>query len=205
MTHLCRACGEEFTDIGTHWRYNSDHREDIDDTTKQILEGAIMGDGSVQRGGDHCGIRVAMKNKRAIQYLSNEISIPNSVVKDKNQCRNGEIFRLITARHPDFNEYGNWYKEEGKVWPEIPLTPLRLKWLYVSDGHLNTTRSNFFIEISVKKERENKDKLESMLEYSGLEVSNWNQGKMTLSTADTKKALEYMGDPVPGFEYKWGK
>lgn len=123
---------------------------------------------------------------------------------------------LPTRNLEQLSEYADWYSSGEKVFPEeIELTPTTLKHWYVCDGSYSmkeeSVRGN--IVLSLNNEAGNEDKIESYFEDSvGCSVDYWREyetreGRIDLSAvfhADTTEELfEYMGSPLPGFEYKW--
>jgi len=122
-----------------------------------------------------------------------------------------------TRRSKQFIKYAEWYEPE-KVWPKsIELTPTTLRHWYVCDGHYHNKRSDNYISIACANEAEHKQKVEKMFKDIGLDVAYWNESsvtsnpryggtrscKLALDVSNTKQFFEYVGNPVPGFEYKW--
>jgi len=95
------------------------------------------------------------------------------------------------------------------VWPEkIELTPTVLKHWYCGDGNWNNGSCNNSIQISMANEKENTDKITQMFINVGLPApSNYNiSGKRCaaqFTVEQSKELWEYMGEPLPDFEYKW--
>jgi len=123
-----------------------------------------------------------------------------------------DIYKWISMRHPQLKEFERWYSTGEKVWPDgIQLTPTVLKHWYCGDGCFNQSRKR--IQISMSNEIDNKDKVDKMFEKVGLpSPSNYNiherkDGSMSCCahfTVDQSKELwNYMGKPLPDFEYKW--
>jgi len=121
-----------------------------------------------------------------------------------------------TRRSEKFRQYENWYTEGKKVYPEIELTPTILRHWYVCDGHYHNSRSDNYISISCSNEQNNKDKVEKMFSNIGYDVEYWNEstrnnGKYSGTTNSaicfnvqtSKNIFNYIGEPIPGFEYKW--
>lgn len=120
-----------------------------------------------------------------------------------------------TRRAPSLNQFAQWYGDNGKVWPSnISLTPTVLKHWYVGDGFFRTTQTNNHIGIAMANERKNKEKVERMFMMGpGVKVSRWDENYREdtdswycgaiFSVEDSYKLFDYMGKPLPGFEYKW--
>jgi len=110
-----------------------------------------------------------------------------------------------------------WYESGSKVWPaDIELTPTVLKHWYCGDGSLRNGKSPTIVTVN---EFGSEEKIASMLSRRGLPVPNWRKrgqeytynGKTSDRTAlfaywpasVSDGFWEYIGDPLPGFEYKW--
>jgi len=127
-----------------------------------------------------------------------------------------DLYSLRTRRNPEFERYVDWYGDDGKVWPrDIELSPTVLKHWYVCDGSLQKPDSEmgYRLTIALSNERGNRQKVERMFDHSGIPVPcNWDERKRDSGRWDvniywtneqSRELIEYMGDPLPGFEYKW--
>jgi len=122
-------------------------------------------------------------------------------------------YSLQTFSHPKLSRFEDWYSTGEKVFPEsIELTPTVLKHWFVCDGSYNNNGHRNYIAIHLSNERENKEKIERYFSDIGIPVSRWRddkQGDGTYKTSiifnvdETKQLFSYMGDCIPGFEYKW--
>lgn len=226
----CPACDKQFISIGNHWNYNPNHRPEISQKQKEIITGVLMGDGCINREErKKPRLQVYMTNKKYLNYLSKEFGIFSTGVYDhvSNEDRKNlapgsvnnenysDVYRFETRGHLAFEEFADWYSSGEKVFPEdIKLTPTVLKHWYVCDGTIDHGRANPNIVIACGNEIDFKDKLQNIFQDSGFQVSNFlcqERGggasgvSMTLQfTVDmSKEMFEYMGEPLPGFEYKW--
>jgi len=111
-------------------------------------------------------------------------------------------WRLDTKRHPELSKFSSWYSGEKKCWDIDELTPTVLKYLYVSDGTYNKTHN--YLSLCTLNEIENKKKIEHLFKDAGFEVMRWDYDRAVFSVDTSKNMLEYMGEPLSGFEYKWG-
>jgi hypothetical protein len=60
------------------------------------------------------------------------------------------------------------------------------------------------VVIYTSNEIENKQKIESYFKRSGIpKPVNWMDYGMYWDKSDSIELLKYMGEPLPGFEYKW--
>jgi hypothetical protein len=120
------------------------------------------------------------------------------------------VYRWRTRSHPDIQRWAGWYESGVKVWPEnIELTPRVLKHWYCCDGHKRKREE--YIVIGMANESGNTKKVTHLFEESGLPTPRYEKytkdGSEVCSacfTVEQSKVLwEYMGEPLPGFEYKW--
>jgi len=129
-----------------------------------------------------------------------------------------DAFRLRTRTHPQLQELADWYDSGEKVWPDnIDLTPTVLKYWYCSDGALSIKgHGGSYMTLSLLNEIDNKDKVDRMFSRSNIQYSKWitqdregnssHRGRscrINFNQEQTEELLDYMGDPLPGFEYKW--
>lgn len=127
-----------------------------------------------------------------------------------------DIYRLTTTAHHELKQYADWYSTGKKVFPEsIDLTPTTLKHWYCCDGTMDTWYGNKRIRISAGNEKNNKDKIRGYFSGANLpepklscfesNSSQYNHTKMQIgfTVEETKEVFNYMGEPLPGFEYKW--
>jgi len=134
---------------------------------------------------------------------------PNADVNDYS-----DLYELRTRNSPNLEQFSNWYDSGHKIWPDVELTPTILKHLYVCDGSLNKTSGQ--VHISCSNELDRKNKLEQRFESAGLQINNWNDKvrdvngyegtvstSLVINKSNTDEFFEYIGQPLPGFEYKW--
>jgi len=118
--------------------------------------------------------------------------------------------------HEEFEEFTNWYKNGEKVWPDdIEITPIVLKHWYCGDGTINKSHKRSAIQIAMNNEIDNTEKVSALFSSAGLPTpSNYTICKRseehvdctaTFTQDQSEELFEYMGDPLPGFEYKWPK
>lgn len=94
------------------------------------------------------------------------------------------------------------------------MTPIVLKHWYVGDGHFSDKNGDHRIMIAMSNEVENTDKVDNYFKQMNLPTpSNYNIQEQSKSEnkrciavftrSATEELWEYMGDPLPDFEYKW--
>lgn len=225
----CPVCDGEFISIGNHWTHNPDHRPRLTQRQKEITVGILMSDGCINRESKKKPrLQVYMTNEKYLEYLDNVFGILSTGVYDhitaEKLCKSNhsfstdientsDVYRCETRGHPQFEEFADWYSTGEKVFPSnIDLTGRVLKHWYCGDGSLDQNKENISIRISCCNENGNEEKLQEYFAHKGFSVSNFNHGKrengsvkMSLQFTDeiSREIFEYMGEPLPGFEYKW--
>lgn len=119
-----------------------------------------------------------------------------------------ETYRLATRRHPQLGNWAEWYESGEKVFPnEINLSPTVLKHWYCCDGHLQNNECRGIMCISMSNERGNKNKIESYFKNAELPIPKWNESNNQFvarwNVSKTEELMNYMGKPIPGFDYKF--
>jgi hypothetical protein len=225
----CFTCDYEGTrrGLGIHYGHEPDHRKPLSNKQKEVVTGLLMGDGSINRQSKSPRLRAEMTAKAYLEYLDSKFPhISCGVTQSRSASEQAESHRESgfnnsasgnnysdcywweTMTHQDFDEFADWYNTGNKVFPEsLELTPTVLKNWYVCDGGVN----NKSIRIYVGNERNNKSKIESYFLDIGIGSLKWSEvdrgsrshTSINFSVEDSEKLFEYMGEPLPGFEYKW--
>lgn len=225
MSVSCHCCKLEFEQISNHWRQSSEcNYPDISDTQKEVCVGLIMGDGTVANPKDaNPYLQCINTNKEYLEYLDGVFDLLGTSVRfhmsaeekaeenkesgfheSANKGNYSDQYIWKTRCSPKFKHFSEWYSSGEKVWPdEIQLTPTTLKHWYCGDGCWNNNGTSNCISIALKNEIDNKDKVNKMFKKIGFEISNWNKHEIQFSVSESNKLWNYMGKPLPGFEYKW--
>jgi hypothetical protein len=157
-----------------------------------------MSDASIpDDGNDRLRLEVEMKNREFLEWLDSELPEFSTGVRES-----GDYYRLSTIRAPCFTQIRNeWYNEQ-KRFPEIDVSPLQMKMWYVGDGHIQETSGRPRIAIGCSNEFDRQQMLSSLFETFGVSPSYYSEAAW-LSADETEQFLDYIGDPVAGFENKW--
>jgi len=229
----CAECGREYTNIGNHWYHSPSHRPKLTEKQLEITTGLLMGDGCVENIEGNCRLTIHMISRNYLKHLDNifdclgtGVSLYKSASESAKGARESgfrpnankenysHLYEWRTRAHPKFNEFREWYSSGEKVWPEdIELTPTVLKHWYVGDGNYNNKKNHNNIRISMSNEIENTNKVSEYFSNIGLpKPSNYSISKRNSVTKncnavwtveDSQKLFDYMGEPLPDFEYKW--
>jgi len=220
----CPYCGNGYKRIGTHWQHNTEHRPNLSKKQMDILKGIMMSDGTLMKTNKNARIKIDMITEDYLKYIKEKFGVFASDIsvcmtekeaKDKIKESFGygseakKQFRIIIKGATEINKFRNWYSTGKKVWPrDIELTPTVLKHWYCGDGNWNNSGAKNYIRISMANEIKNTDKVNQMFENVGLpSPSNYAISEtncIAQFTVEQSKGLwEYMGEPLPGFKYKW--
>lgn len=223
----CPTCGEDFKQIGGHWRYSPDHRPELTGRQHNIIRGLMMGDGSVRRreGGRYPRMDVRCIVPQYLEHLSNEFGIlgceprlhrtaaeaasnnRESGFSPNAEAENYSDIHLWRMRaHPEMGQYSDWYETDKKVWPEdLELTPETLTHWFAGDG--SNCEDYTSIVLAMENERGNQRKVERYFERAGLPAPDrWNLNGAFYAAWNKDASIElfdYMESPPPGYEYKW--
>ena len=220
----CPNCGEEYQNLAQHWRYSPSHRPELTQKQLEITTGLLMGDGSINPSSKNCHLETEMISPNYLEYLDNIFGCLGTGVRLKKTAAESakenrdrgfdpnakeknysDVYIWKTRNHPKFNEFRDWYSTGEKVWPEnIELTPTVLKHWYVGDGYYHDKNTQNCISICTVNEIENVEKISQYFTNVGLpEPSNYTAKKAVWTVEDSYTLWDYMGEPLPDFEYKW--
>lgn len=200
----CVGCGDSFKKIGNHWSYNPDHRPTLSERELAIARGALMGDGTLVRNSKHAALRVWNTNTEFLEWIGSELEAVSYGVTKVEDPGPTEVmgvetmqkaqFRVQTVCHPDFEDFRSWYSTGVKQFPTDTISPMATKVWYCCDG---SARTRNLVMISATNESANPEKLANLVP---VEVTKVENGFVYF---DRHQFLDYIGDPVPGMEYKW--
>jgi len=119
-------------------------------------------------------------------------------------------YTWYSVSHPKFENFiQRFYPNDKKKFPsDLEISPRSLKIWYCGDGTFESGNSNQNIAISIWNERDNTEKISQMFKNSGLPtpsvyIDSEANCKAQFTKGDSEVLWNYMGQPLPGFEYKW--
>lgn len=230
-TETCPTCGDKYKRIGQHWNYSDCNPPEMTEEQKDIVRGLLMGDGYLQNHNKDrkCCLKVEMITREYLEFVDDKFGILGTgVTLDKTAEENARKGRatgyrpdadkkdysdvyLWTSRSIDeLNDFSHWYTPKKEFPADITLTPTVLKHWYCGDGHYH---NQSHIKLSIANERGNKQKINKYFSAVGLPIpsryedtelkNGGNRYSLHFTVADSQTIFEYMGKPLPGFEYKW--
>lgn len=219
----CPHCGTDFVRPGMHWYHGTCPYPDIEAWRREMIIGALLGDGSIpNREANHI-FHLPMINRRFLEWFDDAMGILTTGVSLKktatelaennrktgfspnaNQENYHDMYTVRSRTHPIFNELREWYASGRKRFPnDLELTPIITKLWYVCDGYLDVGRwGRPRIEIKARNELDNSEYLVSLFEAVGIEPI-YKRHELRFTCGDTERLIRWMGSAPPGFEYKW--
>lgn len=208
MSRKCPDCGNDYSVLGIHLSRSECEYTSITDYQKQVITGLLMGDGCIMKGDKNHALSVRVIKREYLEYIDNLFPFYGMGVSLEREAKNdnyNDLYAWRTMRCPEISEFRSWYSSGKKIFPEeIDLTPGVLKHWYVCDGSYCNNNTSNHIQISSENEKDNKDKIEKYFADSvGVEINSWYGHNFKFTVDDSHELFEYMGSPLPGFEYKW--
>ena len=222
---VCPTCNEEFKRVGTHWARGSCPYPRIPPRKQAIVSGLLMGDGSIpaQPEGNNGVFHVPMVNRQFLEWYDNRMGLFTTGVSLKktaeelaeNNRESGfspnakaenyhDMYTVWSRSHPYFSRLRSWYVSGSKRIPEnFELTPKMAKFWYISDGFLDVDRNRTpRAAIRTRTESDRSEFLLDLFREHGFDP-NFRRGTVLFSRDETPAFLSWIGNPPPGFEYKW--
>lgn len=186
-----------------------------------------MGDACVNDNGGNPCIKMSVIQREYLEYLHDifgeisrgvEIDRTSEQLARQNKKRGfsttvveenyNDVYMWHTVNHPELKAYRQWYESGKKEWPQdIALTPTVLKHFYVCDGTLSNRKVQLFTSNEIGNSSVWEEKLSSIGIDSTVQKYQRDNGKehgyFYLYGDNTESFFGYIGEPVPGFEYKW--
>jgi hypothetical protein len=182
---------------------------------QEIITGLLMGGGWISKDeGRNSIFGIEVINKEFLDWLDQKLGnismgvVPidrsgdEIIIDGKKVDKAKKSYALKTRNLEGFNKFNLWYSTGEKRFPEMDLTPMILKMWYVCDG----SYTNYPVIYSTN-ENDRKDFVLSLFDDLPLDP-NFNKGGggcIQFKRPETDKFFNYLGESVPGFEYKWPK
>lgn len=203
----CPDCGEDYTQLSQHWRLSSCSTPDLTDRQIEILTGLMLGDGRlVRKDGRKPYFSVSNTAKNFLEWFDNEMGVLGQGVRkhgEPEEEHHSQPYTCSTRSHEGLSRFTKWYDSDVDVISEVDLTPLVAKCWYVSDGTiLKPDKKRPTARITSRKTDEKKEKMRKLFVEQGFSPT-WSNTQLFFDAGDTEKLLEWMGEPLPGFQYKF--
>lgn len=222
----CPGCGSEFTNkgIGHHWRQSNCSQPEITSYQEDLVTGLLMGDGCIESRKSGSILYLGMINKPFLDWVDDQFGLLSTGVKKRDTAAESaerarksgfrpsaksenyhDVYMMRTRTLSDLDEFRGWYSTGQKVFPDVELTPTIAKMWYCTDGGLAASKlGRNQAQIRCRNESERIGYLVKMFNDVGFNptVTN-NDTRLCFDSNETEEFLNWMGDPAPGFEYKW--
>jgi len=221
----CPSCDKEFSRVTSHWGQSDCGYPELTERQKKIATGLVMGDADVLRTGGNPSIRVRMTNKKFLNWLKEEfgclatditLEVSGEEALERNKHSDfikttedtevyKDLYRVVLRANMWYSNLAEWYDTGEKVWPDdISFEPLTVKMWYVCDGWYDESSGR--PAIRANNESENLYEHIGRFKQVGLEPTKQsNRDVIRFNKSKADKFFEYIGEPVPGFEYKWSE
>jgi len=207
MSKECPTCGSEYQNLASHWSRSSCDYPDLDPWKIETIQGMLLGDGCITHGPKNAFFVTSMTNRLFLEYLNEELGWLTDTIHqhDSQQTGSKPQYRLQTMAIPHFNTMKDrWYSDSQKRIPKDTLTKREVKLWYVCDGcmawseDVNRASPRF----SIVTLHDDRDVLIKTLRDNGISAVKRSES-VAVPADGTDAFLQWLGDPLPGFEYKW--
>jgi len=215
MTDTCPTCGDEYERLGNHWQYNADHRHKLTDRQHEIVRGLVLGDGFIDHMSQNAALRVHSTNRAFLGWVSDQFPVltngvhtsktaeelveqntrSNYVATPTEDAEYSDLYGLTTNTHPEIADYDN----DPTCISSLSAQSLRV--YYVCDGTFANTGSTRRCQFSVSDDTSCRH-VASLVSDCGFDVTV-SSGNFYVKQTQTDEFLDWLGDPLPNFEYKW--
>lgn len=216
----CPDCGVKYVSVGDHIGKSNCSRPDLTKKQLSIIRGCLLGDGYIRKSGS---FELESIQKEYINYLENNFSSvtqhaklyrsrkenmeqslreTNPITTNKDLSSYNKSYRYLSTVHHDIkNLREKWYTPEKTVPKNFSLNSLEAKMWYVGDGSKDQRRDS--PDICIYTRSENKKREANLLRDQGFDVRISSHNAIEFNQSESKKFLNWIGDPIPGFKYKW--
>lgn len=216
--------------LSKHWSGQQCSYPTYTDQQDDIIKGLMLGDGGLHRYNNHPIMYVSSTNRNFLEWVENEMGVlctgNYNVVTEEDHLRYAEdhgtlqddseykkTYIIQIRAHPHLDQYSDWYGEKNgrqvvKDVPEIDISPIMAKVWYCSDGHMSFDENDggHSVLTSENFSTHNERLANSFIggdfgfhtEYDGVP-----DACIKFNRSGTQKFLNWIGEPIDGFEYKW--
>jgi hypothetical protein len=179
---------------------------------KELIDGLLLGDGSLAKTCKNARYRHSCKHKEYIEFIIKELQNVEVYIKtvyDKDNGYNtGRVFQCYSLVNSELTfHYERWYHNKKKSLPsDLMLTPLILLHWYIGDGGFDSDKG-YLRQISIAAHSfsfEEREILCNKLRNFDLKVSNTKNGKINITKKSIPLFLSIIGEcPVKCYQYKF--
>lgn len=205
-----------------HWSGDSCYFPLVPDDVVEMWYGIVAGDGFIQDTSKNVSLIVDMTNHRFLKWLDEILGwvskgtwvkiTSEQQAEGNRKCgfhegavaeNYNDLWGLRTITHPRFSEFRSFYSGGEKSIPgDFPVTRRVLKFWYVSDGGLCWDKRDEGVNMTIVNKQYDVERVFDIFREAGFDLTR-SGINYTLGRAETRRFLDWLGDPVPGFEYKF--
>lgn len=201
----CKGCGEDFSELASHLRYNDCEWPEISNNQRDILLGSILGDGSVDWSGKNRRILIRNTNRDYLVEVSEKLGpLSHSITKEERDNRK-DIYSLNTISHPEIESIvSDLYSGKEKVFTFFEPSPTVIRHWYYQDGSYHEGRCRIQMVNFSKFEKE----ITRFFKTSGIGEPYYDTSggsfRAEFSVDQSKEFLEYIEpEDITVFSYKF--
>jgi hypothetical protein len=221
----CPDCGGEYQQLAHHWRQSPCDQPSITSEQAEIITGVLMGDGTIVNKDSDRDPQIAVRSVESnfLEHLNESLGYLTCGIHERDsetvETEHGlawydehdiepnfqDQYTLYGRSHPGLEQWAEWYSGGSKSFPtDLDLTPTVIKYWFVGDGTVQRKQRDDFprIQITSKNEKDRLGWLCSLFDNYGLNPTPYSD-RIDFTPTESRRLYGLMGDPVPGFEYKW--
>lgn len=215
----CPQCEEEFKSLGIHWSKGSCKYPTYSEKQKDIATGLLLGDGTLVSNRKNPRLEVTSITKEFLEWVKEMMGCLACDIKKHRDAKESakharefglnenakeenysDAYVLNLRSHPHLKTYKKWCEQGDKrvPWGEVNLNKTTTKVWYVCDGGLDWGSKPSACIYATNES----DKLETIASKLDFDVRAHDK-KLLVTRSDTKKFIDWLGEPIPGFKYKF--
>jgi len=204
---VCPECGQDKERVAQHWAMSSCGYPKVPDERRELLDGLVLGSGTISGNGSNRHLTIGTTSKTLAEWTAEQLGwLHHGTRVDHPGGDRDPIYRVRTPAHPAINRYERWgTPRDNRAPPDsYQLTPRagRVWWAYAGglqwQGEYDSQRTATISALDDGRARWIRRTLATVaidatragkrIQWHGQQVRDW---------------LSFIGDPVPGVEYKW--
>lgn len=206
----CPVCNEEKQRLAQHWRMSSCGFPDLRQAQRNIIDGLVLAGATVGGNGINPHIKIGTTNQALAEWIAHQLSwLCQTIYEDDPGDEAQTVYAVRTTAHPGLQRYEKRWsplpKSKGRSPPNnyrLGSESARIWYAYAGGlewaGPYDSQRRMLFSALYDDRA----DWIQRVLDSAGHE--SFRRTKCVLLSPTTTAAwLDWIGDPIPGVEYKW--
>ncbi len=217
----CPTCEGEYQRLATHWTGSCDPPP-LSQSQRELVAGLLLGDGFVGGSGENKHFQLSTRWRPFARWAFDELDwLSMKVVRrdflDEHHPPPAQRYIVRTHAHSDLLAFREWYPDDHnetarriqhpapEVLPSGRLTPRMGRAWHATAGSLAWSNPKYATTRQASFSARDDDRaarVTALLESVGLEPTRVEK-RVQLPPKQTTAWLDWIGDPIPGVEYKW--